>query len=66
MKECYFCKNNIKLIDYKNTELLRGYLSAQGKIAPRKRSGSCAKHQRAVAHAVKRSRVVGLLPYTSL
>ena len=63
MADCYFCKNNIKEIDYKDTDLLRQFLSSQGKILSRKKSGNCAKHQRKIAKLIKRARHLGLLPY---
>ena len=60
--DCYFCrKSNTKEIDFKNTELLRKFLSGLGKIKPRKRTGLCAGHQRKLARAVKRARHLGLL-----
>jgi small subunit ribosomal protein S18 len=51
-------------IDYKDATLLRNYLSERGKIVPRRISGTCAKHQREVTLAIKRARVVALLPFT--
>ncbi len=62
---CYFCAQNIKNIDYKDSQLLRNFTSAQAKIMPRKRSYLCAKHQRHLANAVKRARFMVLLPFTS-
>ncbi len=59
--ECYFCQKNIKEIDFKNTELLKKFISGLGKIKAKKRSGACSKHQRQVATAVKRARHLGLL-----
>ncbi len=64
-KVCYFCAQNIKDIDYKNAELLRHFISAQAKIMPRKRSYLCAKHQRHLATAIKRARVMALLPFSA-
>jgi small subunit ribosomal protein S18 len=64
-KTCYFCSQNIKEIDYKDTETLRHFISAQAKIMPRKRSHLCAKHQRKLARAIKRGRALGLMPFTS-
>lgn len=61
---CYFCVYKDKVIDYKDTNLLRGYLSERGKIEPRRRSGNCARHQRVISLAIKRSRSLGLLPFT--
>lgn len=65
MAECRFCKLNVKEIDWKDTETLRKFLSAQGKIAPRQRHGLCARHQRKVARAIKRARNLALLPYAT-
>ncbi len=62
-RQCYFCRANVQGIDYKDTQLLRRYLSSFGKIVPRKRSGVCAWHQRKLASAIKRSRIVALLPF---
>ncbi len=61
---CRFCKVQLKNIDYKDVETLRKLLTGQGKIFSRKRSGNCAAHQRSVCEAVKRARVIALLPYT--
>ncbi|MBI3305180.1 30S ribosomal protein S18 [Candidatus Parcubacteria bacterium] len=63
-KECHFCKHNLKVIDYKDAELLRRFLTGQFKIAAPRRTGLCAKHQRALATAIKRARFLALLPYT--
>ena len=62
---CYFCTNNIDLIDYKDVILLRQYINTVGKIIPRKRTGVCSKHQRTLAKAIKRSRIIGLLPFVA-
>jgi len=64
-KSCYFCVNNNQEIDYKDTQILRRFISSYGKIVPRKRSGVCAKHQRKLAKAIKLARIVALLPYTN-
>ncbi|MBI4250294.1 30S ribosomal protein S18 [Candidatus Uhrbacteria bacterium] len=63
IRECYFCKNAVEDIDYKDIGLLKRYISSYGKIAPRKRSGCCAKHQRKLAHAIKKARIMALLPF---
>jgi len=63
--DCFFCKKNIREIDFKNTALLKRYISALGKIRPRKKTGLCAKHQRQLAKAIKRARHLGLLSATS-
>ncbi len=62
---CYFCAQNVKEIDYKNSDLLRHFISAQAKVMPRKRSHLCAKHQRHLAAAIKRARFMALIPITS-
>ena len=62
-KICSFCKDKIKDIDYKDSVKLRRYISDRGKIEPRRRSGTCAKHQRLLATAIKRARHLALLPY---
>ncbi|MGL4483484.1 MAG: 30S ribosomal protein S18 [Anaerovoracaceae bacterium] len=62
-KECLFCKNKTDHIDYKDTDTLKNYITERGKIIPRRVTGTCAKHQRAVTTAVKRARVVALLPF---
>ncbi len=59
---CYFCHQNIQDIDFKKTDLLRRFLSALGKIKSRKKTGTCAYHQRKLAKAIKRARYLGLLP----
>ena len=63
-KSCYFCHNNIKDIDYKDTFLLRRYTNSLGKILPKRRTGTCDKHQRQLALAIKRARIMGLLMFT--
>lgn len=64
MADCYFCRHNIKEIDWKNAGVLGRFISVQAKIKPPRRTGTCAKHQRKLAKAIKRARVMGLLPYT--
>lgn len=64
-KVCAFCKNKSEAkIDYKSVELLKGYISLNGKISPRRTTGTCAKHQREVAGAIKSARFMALLPYS--
>ncbi|MFC1950358.1 30S ribosomal protein S18 [Chloroflexota bacterium] len=60
---CSFCADKVEVIDYKDPSKLRRYIAGRGKIAPRRRTGTCAKHQRAVAVAIKRARHLALLPY---
>jgi small subunit ribosomal protein S18 len=64
-KACYMCQKNIQQIDFKDTELLRHFLTMQAKISSAKRSGNCRKHQRELARAIKRARFMALLPYTA-
>ncbi|MEA2715070.1 MAG: small subunit ribosomal protein [Candidatus Parcubacteria bacterium] len=64
-KQCYFSQHNIRLIDYKDTEILKKFLNPHGRILSRKRSGITAKYQRQLAVAVKRARFMGLLPYVA-
>lgn len=64
-KVCVFCKDEVRYIDYKDTSLLRKYISDRGKIRARRVSGNCCQHQRDIATAVKNSREMALLPYTS-
>ncbi len=64
-KFCSFCTNGADAIDYKDPLKLNRYISDTGKIEPRRRTGTCAKHQRALAVAIKRARHLALLPYVS-
>ncbi len=64
-KVCEFCKNRTAYIDYKDTALLRRYVSDRGKIRARRVTGNCSQHQRDIAIAVKNSREMALLPYSS-
>jgi small subunit ribosomal protein S18 len=63
-KTCQFCADKTLTIDYKKVDLLRRYITDEGKIRPRRQTGNCAKHQRVVAAAIKRARHVALLPFT--
>jgi len=62
-KVCMFCVDHIEEIDYKDVAKLRRFVTEKGKILPRRMSGVCAKHQRPLAVAIKRARVMALLPY---
>lgn len=64
-KYCAFCVDKQDYIDYKNIGRLRRYVSDRAKILPRRMTGTCAKHQRMVALAVKRAREIALLPYVA-
>ena len=63
-KYCQFCKENTEYIDYKDTQLLRKYMTDRGKITPRRVTGAGTQHQQDVALAIKRAREMALLPYT--
>ncbi|MBO4532627.1 MAG: 30S ribosomal protein S18 [Treponema sp.] len=63
-KVCRFCANKAK-IDYKDADVLRRYMTERGKILPRRITGTCAKHQREVAKAIKRARSISLLPFVA-
>ena len=64
-KVCRFCADKALKVDYKDQQALKYFLTERGKIIPRRISGNCAKHQREVATAVKRARMLAILPYTS-
>ena len=63
-KICRFCADKAVLIDYKDPQTLKYFITDRGKIVPRRISGNCAKHQRKVSLAIKRSRMVALMPFT--
>ncbi|MCP4359883.1 MAG: 30S ribosomal protein S18 [Chloroflexi bacterium] len=62
-KVCAFCVDRTKHIDYKQPDVLQRYMNEYGRIRPRRQTGTCAKHQRALAKAIKRSRHIALLPF---
>ncbi|MGB9004479.1 MAG: 30S ribosomal protein S18 [Candidatus Aminicenantales bacterium] len=62
-KFCRFCQRNIRDIDYKNVDILRKYVPDRGKISPRRVTGTCSFHQRKLAQAIKRARLMALLYY---
>jgi small subunit ribosomal protein S18 len=64
-KVCAFCVDHVKEIDYKDVARLRRYLSDRGKIEPRRKTGTCAKHQRRLSVALKNARHMALMPYTA-
>ncbi len=64
-KSCYFCKEKIEQVDYKNYNQLRRYISEKGKIRSRRITGACRRHQEQIAVAVKRAREMALLPYVA-
>jgi small subunit ribosomal protein S18 len=64
-KVCHFCVDRVEEIDYKDIAKLRKFVSERAKILPRRATGTCAKHQRALTTAIKRARQVALLPYVN-
>jgi len=64
-KSCSMCAEKLTALDYKDTLRLRRFITERGKIVPRRISGNCAKHQRWLTDAVKRARVIALLPFTA-
>ena len=64
-KVCKFCADKVDLVDYKDVRRLRSFVTERGKIIPRRISGSCARHQRLLTHAIKRSRTVAVLQYVA-
>ena len=64
-KSCYFCKDSVDEVDYKDMSQLRRYVSEKGKIRNRRMTGACRRHQRQVAVAVKRAREMAFVPYVA-
>ncbi|MDO8513796.1 MAG: 30S ribosomal protein S18 [bacterium] len=64
-KQCAFCKKRIDEIDFKDVAVIQKYITSWGKIKSIRESGSCAKHQRSLSHAIKRARFMALLAYTN-
>ena len=64
-KVCQFCADKTETIDYKDVDKLKKYVTERGKILPKRITGTCAIHQREVTRAIKRARIVALLPYTA-
>jgi small subunit ribosomal protein S18 len=63
IKRCNICNRGLLVVDYKNTHLLKKFIAVNGKILPRRSSGLCAKHQIMVSNAIKKARIMALLPY---
>ncbi len=63
-KFCQFCADKTLAIDYKQVDVLRRFVTDEGKIRPRRQTGTCARHQRTLAGAIKRARHIALLPFT--
>jgi small subunit ribosomal protein S18 len=65
-KVCKFCVDKVGLVDYKDVRRLKNFVTERGKIIPRRISGSCARHQRQLTHAIKRARTIALVPYMAV
>lgn len=63
MKQCYFCTNNVGDIDYKDVDSLKSFTDPHGRIIKHRRTSVCAKHQRKLATAIKRARLMALMPF---
>lgn len=63
-KVCRFCADTAVSLDYKNPQILKNFITDRGKLVPRRISGNCAKHQRALSVAVRRARMIALMPFT--
>lgn len=64
-KRCRFCKNNTSYIDYKDTEILKKYMTNWSRIKPASVTGLCSRHQKELTKAIKRARYMALIPYIS-
>lgn len=64
-KSCHFCLNQVKEVDYKDIFTLRRFVNSYLKILPRRRTGTCSRHQRKLSTAIKRARLMALLPFTN-
>ena len=62
-KKCFLCNNKIEYVDYKNLDLLKNFINDKYKINPKRVTGTCSRHQRKIAVAIKRARIMGLLPF---
>ena len=62
-KSCHFCQEKMEKIDYKDAYLLRRFMNSQGKIYPPKKHGTCTKHQRILTRAIKRARIMAMVPF---
>jgi small subunit ribosomal protein S18 len=64
-KDCFFTKNNIQQIDYKDVDILKKFINPHGRMVTRKRTGVCSRKQRELSEAIKRARFMGFLPYVA-
>ena len=65
-KICRFCADNVQFVDYKDVNTIRNYITDRGKIIPRRITGTCARHQRQLTRAIKKARILALLPFTEI
>lgn len=64
-RTCSFCADDVVIVDYKDVDTLRRYVTEHGRIRPRRQTGACARHQRSLAKAIKRARHLAMLPFVS-
>ena len=64
-KQCFFCAANMQIIDFKDSELLKKFVTPQAQIIRRRRTGVCMLHERKLSEAIKRARFLGLIPYVT-
>lgn len=64
-RDCFFCDNGLNEVDYKDTRIMQKFLTGYAKIQPRRRTGTCVKHQRKLALAIKRARLMALIPFVT-
>jgi len=62
-RQCYFCTNNLKDVDYKDVEVLKSFLDTHARIMNNRKTAVCSKHQRKLAEAIKRARFLALIPF---
>ena len=65
-KICKFCADKTVVIEYKDPTVLKMFITERGKVIPRRLSGNCARHQRQIAKAIKRARILALIPFTTM
>ncbi|OGZ30057.1 MAG: 30S ribosomal protein S18 [Candidatus Niyogibacteria bacterium RIFCSPLOWO2_01_FULL_45_48] len=64
-EQCYFCTSNMRSVDYKDTEVLKRFMSPQSKIMARRKTSTCSTHQRKLSRAIKRARQMALVPFVT-
>ncbi|OGF82053.1 30S ribosomal protein S18 [Candidatus Giovannonibacteria bacterium RIFCSPLOWO2_01_FULL_44_16] len=64
-KQCYFCAANFTVVDFKDSVLLKKFMTPQGRISVKKKTGACSLHQRKLSEAIRRARFLGLVPFVT-